>query len=157
VPFDARKPFVQTDHMRSQLIEGLCLLAGRDVDLGCRLAHRAAVFGLAALGGVEPAGKPAQLFFDPAIGVVGLAFAARHARQHVVRVAAGCRGGRLGHIAAGCPMTPGFTHRFDGLAALRKVAQDAPGQPFPDGQAFTARGSPCGLASLGRDTGNVPG
>ena len=159
-PFDTRKPLVEADHMGAQLIEGLGLFARRNIYLRRGLAHGTAVFGLVAFGRVEPAGKPAQLFFDLAIGTLRLAFAARDAREHVVRIAvrSGLHGRRLrlGDITAIGAVAPSLSHRIDGLAAFGKVAQDPAGEPFAHRKTFAARSRPRGLTGLWGDAGNIP-
>ncbi len=89
---DTGKAVAQTRHMRAELVEGLCLFARGDVDLGRGLAHGAAVLGVVPLGCLEPAAEAAKLFLDLAGGVARFAFAARYPREHVLRIAGGrCR------------------------------------------------------------------
>ena len=51
---DALDPFAQADDMGAKLFKGFGLLVARQVDLGRGVVHRAGVFGLAPLRGVQP-------------------------------------------------------------------------------------------------------
>ncbi len=93
--FDAGEAFGQADDVAAQLVEGLRLFAGGDVDLGGRLAHGAAVLGLAALGRVEAAGEGAHLVFGALVDALALVLRAGDAGQHVLGVLR--RGGYLVH------------------------------------------------------------
>jgi hypothetical protein len=161
VLLDARQPVGQGHHMAVELIEGLGLLARGDVDLRGGFAHGAVVFGLAALGGVEPACDPLQMILDPPRGRLGLVLAARDARQHVFGVAGGLGGavgdGAIGIRARGCRLAPVLGRAFEPACGLRKSAQDLPRQPFADRKPITPGRGTGGFARLRRYPSHIPG
>ena len=52
----------------AHLVKGLGLFAGRDIQFSGSLGQDPVILGLAALGGVQPAGNAPQLFFNSAPG-----------------------------------------------------------------------------------------
>ena len=143
------QPFVQPGHVTAQLVEGLCLFAAGERDLGRRPAHRPIHFGLAALGIVEAAADVAQLFLDTAIGMGRFGFRIRQARQH--RLGFSAVGGRhkIGTLLAGA--------EGDGSGAFAQFGDDPAGEPFPHRQALAPGRRARGFPSLGRYAGDVPG
>ena len=136
VTLDMAEPFRQRHHMAVELVEGLGLFARRDIDFGGGLAHGAIVLGLAAFGGIEPAGDALQMLFNPLCGRLGFVFAAGNAGQHVFGIA-GCGGSAFGHGAVcgrtrGCGVAPGFGGAVDPVGGFGHGAQNLARQPFSD-------------------------
>ena len=159
------QPLGQAQNMAAQLIEGLGLFAGRDVDLAGRLAHRLGVFGLAAFGGVQPAADIAQLFLDAAIGIRGFGFGAADTGQHVFGLAPAGGGQRQApgvqaRPVVGIALESGGAIKGHGLGLLShvgKAAQDSPGQPFADRQALAPGRGPGSFPRFRRYASHVPG
>ena len=138
--FDAGETIGEVHHAAAELIDGLRLFAARDIDLGRRLVHGAAAFGLAALGGFEPAGHAAQLLFDAAESIAAFALAPRDMREHVFRVAPRRAAFRYGRVS-GCVGGPVIASRCHVvIASVGEAAQNASGHPFADRQTFPSGG-----------------
>ena len=147
----------------AQLVEGLRLFAGGDVDFRGGLVHRPVVFGLAALGGIQPASDGAQMFFDPARGFRGFRFGAAHPGQHVLAVAAAGGAGRQapgikrGAVERCALVGAVIGHGRCLFAHVRKTAQNAARQPFPDRQSFAPGSGARSFPRFWRDAGYIPG
>ena len=155
-------PAARSAHdMRAELVEGLGLFAGGDVDFGRGLAHGAVVFGLAALGGIEPAADAAQLFLDAALGVRAISVSLRLTRASISSVSrrlaeTGGRPRRASSRPSGCGCFARTRGRCT-VAQVGKAAQNPARQPFADRQAFAPGSGARGFPRFGRDAGHVPG
>ena len=164
----AFQPVADIHDMATQLIEGLGLFAGGDVDFRGGLVHRPVVFRLAAFRRVQPAPDGAQMFFDTAIGFRGFGFCPADAGQHVLAVAAAGRAGRqapgiqIGAIKRCAAIRRALIGTVIGhgrclFARIRKTAQNAARQPFPDRQSLAPGSGARGFPRFWRDAGYIPG
>ena len=156
--FQPLQPLVQAHHVQAQLVEGLGLLAGGDVDFLGGAGNDAVAFPVAAFAGIQAAAKAPQLVLDAAPGFVRFVFAAPDPGHHLFGVAAA--GGRRRQAPAVQGRAGGraivIRHGGDVLFHARKTAQNAPCQPFADRQSFAPGSGPRRFPRLWRDTGNVP-
>ena len=68
--FQPFQPLVQRHHVQAQLVEGLGLFAGMDVDFLRGARQDPVALAVTALGGIQAAAQAPQLVFDAAPGVV---------------------------------------------------------------------------------------